>query len=97
MSELLEPVKKALRLTSDVFDDEVQDLIESARSDLIQSGVSPLVAKKEDDPLIRRAVILYCKAHFGMDNPDAVRFAQSFDMLKQHLTLAGDYSGDAVE
>ncbi len=43
------------------------------------------------DPLLKRAITLYCKAHFGYDNADAERFAQSYEMLKIHLSLSSDY------
>jgi len=89
---MLEDVKLSLRLSGNAFDIEVQDLIEAARLDLIQSGVSPAKAEDESDALIKRAIIIYCKAHFGYDNPDADRLAHAYLMLKQHLSLAGDYN-----
>lgn len=93
---LLEDVKVALRVSNNAFDEEVQDLIESARLDLIQSGVDSEIAES-DDPLIKRAIIYYAKANFGLDNPNAERFQESFNLLKRHLSLAGDYNGSAVE
>jgi len=89
---LLEDVKLALRITSSAFDTEVQDLVEAARQDLILSGVSQNKAQDENDPLIKRAITVYCKAHFGYDNPEAERFQQSYDMLKAHLTLSQEYT-----
>lgn len=44
------------------------------------------------DSLIKRAITLYVKANFGWDNPDAERLQQSYLMLKQHLSLSGDYN-----
>ncbi len=94
---LLEDVKLALRITSSAFDTEVQDLVEAARQDLILSGVSQNKAQDENDPLIKRAITVYCKAHFGYDNPEAERFQQSYDMLKAHLTLSQEYTtGDGA-
>ena len=89
---MLQDVKIALRVSNTVYDSEVNDLIESARLDLIQSGVSSELANSED-PLIKRAITTYCKANFGYDNPEAERFQESYNMLKQHLSLAGDYRG----
>lgn len=88
---LLDDVKLALRITSSAFDPEVQDLIDAAKSDLQLSGVHP-DWMDDDDPLIRRAVMVYCKAHFGYDNPEAERFQRSYDMLKAHLTLSQEYT-----
>lgn len=44
------------------------------------------------DPLLKRAITLYCKANFGYDNPDAERFAESYHMLKIHLALSSEYT-----
>lgn len=95
---MLDKVKRELRIKSDAFDQEIQDLIDDARMDLIQSGVAKSVAEKDEpDPLIRRAIIFYAKAYYGMDNPDAARFTESYQMLKNHISLAGDYDGRTVE
>lgn len=91
---MLDDVKTALRISqsSTAFDMEIQDLIEAARLDLEQSGISSEKAKDDNDPLIKRAIIVYCKANFGYDsNTSADRFHDSYVMLKQHLSLAGDY------
>lgn len=86
---ILTDVKNALRVSSKFPEDEVNDLIEAGKLDLRLAGV---YFKDEDvDPLIKRAIITYCKANFGYDNPDADRFQKSYTMLKQHLSLAGDY------
>ena len=91
MIKLLEDVRDALRVSGTSLDTEIQDLIEAAKADLQLSGVHP--SKIIDtDPLIKRAVVVYCKAHFGWDNPEADRFAKSYDMLKQHLTLSTEYT-----
>lgn len=93
---ILDDVKQALRLSGTDLDIEVQDLIDAAKADLQLSGVH---ADKivDTDPLIKRAVIVYAKAHFGFDNPEAERFQQSYDMLKAHLTLSQEYTtGDGA-
>ncbi len=91
---MIEDVKKALRISSSntAFDTEVQDLIDGARLDLQQSGVSSVKANDDEDALVKRAITTYAKAQFGYDNPEAERFQKSYEMLKQHLSLAGDYN-----
>jgi len=90
---MLAKIKQVLRITSDAFDDEIQDLIAAARQDLILTGVSPSLAENDEDPLIRRAITIYVKAHFGWDNPDAEQLKRSYDLLKMHLTLSAEYTG----
>jgi len=88
---ILDDVKVALRIAASntAFDGEVNDLISAAKDDLQLAGIT---SDDTTDPLIKRAVITYCKAHFGYDNPDADRFIKSYEMLKMHLTLAEDYT-----
>ena len=86
---MLDKVKSALRVSGNFFDVEIQDLIDAAKLDLNISGV---VKIDDNDALIQRAIIVYCKANFGYDNNEAERFQKSYDMLKQHLSLAGDYN-----
>lgn len=88
---MLEEVKTALRVRNNIFNSEIQDLIDAARADLALSGVSKEKTELDTDPLITRAVKTYCKAHFGYDNPEAERFEKSYQKLKEHLSLAGDY------
>lgn len=96
---MLEDVKKSLRITHHFLDDELSDIIEAARHDLMLSGVSSVMALAEVDvdPLIKRAIIIYAKAHTEDDKDQAARFHDSFVMLKQHLSLAADYQELAVE
>lgn len=89
---MLNDIKNALRISGNDLDVEILDLIEAAKADLILSGVhvSKII---ETDPLVKRAVIIYCKAHFGYEEPKlAERFEESYISLKQHLTLSAEYT-----
>ena len=89
---MLEYVKTTLRIDDDDLDTEIQDLIDAAKADLQLSGVhkDKIV---DTDPLIKRAVIVYCKAHFGYEDPKLTeRFQQSYISLKHHLTLSAEYT-----
>lgn len=95
---LLDDVKTALRISSSTtaFDVELDDLIDAVAADLKLSGVDPLkladLTSTTIDPLIKRAIVVYVKANFGYDNPDADRLLRSYDMLKAHLTLSTEYT-----
>lgn len=77
-------------LSVDDEDLSIMDLIEAARSDLMLSGVSQIKANLDTDPLIKRAIILYCKANYKYD-PFTERYQMLYISLKQHLTMAHDY------
>lgn len=85
---LIDDAKTAIRVKAAAFDTEISDLIEAGKLELKISGVD-----KEDyeDPLIKRALILYCKIHFGYDNPDADRLTTAYELLKSHLAVSADY------
>ena len=93
---MLQDIKDSLRESGNDLDTEILDLIESAKADLILSGVHKDKVV-DTDPLIKRAVTVYCKAHFGYDDVKlSERFEQSYNSLKQHLTLSTEYTvGDA--
>ena len=86
---MLEEVKTALRITATRYDEEINGLIAACRLDLGLAGVGRI---EEEDALIKRAIILYCKANFGYDNPDSEKLQRSYDLLKCSLSIAGDYA-----
>lgn len=87
---MLEQVKTALRITTDAYDEELQNLIYAALSDLGIAGVAPPSGM---DPLILRAVITYCKVQFG-DATDGQwdRLKASYDEQKAQLSMATGYT-----
>lgn len=96
---LIDDVKTALRFSSaaTAFNGEIADLIEAAKADLKMAGVDPAKTDAPDpDPLIKRAITVYVKANFGFDNPDADKLQASYESLKAHLSLAGDYRAPEV-
>ena len=89
---MLQDIKDSLRESGNDLDTEILDLIDAAKADLILSGVHKDKVK-DNDPLIKRAVTVYCKANFGYDDVNmATRFEQSYISLKHHLTLSGEYT-----
>lgn len=85
---MLEKVKLALRITTNAFDDELSDLISAAQIDL---GIAGVVIPDEIDAIVSRAVITYCKLHFG--EPDEYdRIKASYDEQKAQLSMCADYT-----
>ena len=94
---MLQHVKLALRIKSAAFDDEISGLIAACAADLRLAGVHIRTVRGKKppagDPLIERAVILYCKAHFGYyEDKNKMSFAAAYEHLKIALCLAGDYA-----
>lgn len=90
--------RAALRISHQKFDDEISDLIAAARADLHDlGGIKAEKVNDEDDPLIKRAIMAYVKADFGLDNNDAERYRESYEMLKRHLMLSDEYKDTESE
>lgn len=88
---MLEAVKRACRVTAAAYDDELTDLIAAAKADLALAGVTQGKAGDDTDPLIRRAVITFCRLNFGApDNYDKLK--ASYDEQKAQLAGAADYA-----
>ena len=85
---MLEKVKSALRISTDAFDNEIEDLIEAACADLGIVGI-PAVAMTSD-PLLIRAIITYCRVNFGSPD-DYDRLKASYDEQKSQLITASGY------
>lgn len=85
---MLEKVKMALRITTNAYNDELNDLIASAQLDL---GVAGVIVPDEADALVTRAIITYCKVHFGLPE-DADRLKRSYDEQKAQLMTCTGYT-----
>lgn len=85
---MLEKVKLALRITTDAFDSEINDLIDAAAMDL---GIAGVTNTDQTDPLVIRAITTYCRVHFGQPD-DFDRLKASYDEQKAQLMTATGYT-----
>lgn len=87
--DILDFCKKLLRQSNtNVFDDEITSLIDAC---LIDLNISAVNEKALDDPMIKRTIGIYVKAHFGYENPDRFGLIKSYDYLKTHLAITKKY------
>lgn len=77
---MLESCKRAMRIKTDAYDAEIEELIAAAVADLGIAGVLG-TARAADDPLLRRAVVTYVRLHFGTPD-DYDRLKASYDEQK---------------
>lgn len=93
---LLDKVKVACRVTSAVYDDELQDLIAAAFADLGVPDITPeVLTETNTPPLIRRAVITYCKLNFGfaqLEEHQYNRLKESYDEQKAQMLMNSNYT-----
>lgn len=92
--KLLNKVKLALRIKTDAFDEELNELMMAAATDL---GIAGVIVKSENpEPILSRAIITFCKMSFGLPD-DYDRLKASYDEQKAQLSNATGYTnwGDA--
>ena len=88
-------IRRYLRISHTHFDAEITDLIGAARADLLLGGIVAAKVEDENNAIIKRAIVCYVKAEFGLDNPDAAKYRDSYEMLKRHLQLSNEYTKEA--
>ena len=86
--DILSAVKMALRLSTNAFDMQLQDLVEAAKLDL---GIAGVALPSTMDAIVRTAIITYVRLHFGQPD-DYDRLKRSYDEQKAQLSTATGYT-----
>lgn len=87
---LLDDVKTALRITTQAYDSELTDLIESAKLDL---GIAGVIIPETMTTVVSTAVKTYCKMNFGTPDPSNYDYLKkSYDEQKAQLSTNSDYT-----
>jgi len=92
---LLDSAKKVLRISSGMttFDDEIADLIATAKLDLETSGIINI---DDTDPLIKQAILVYVKANYGLGNTEADRYKGIYEKMRDKLANTSEYITEVV-
>lgn len=87
-NDMLASAKMALRISTDVFDPEILQLLVAA---LLDMGVAGVMIPSETDELVQRAAITYVRMHFGQPD-DYDRLKASYDEQKGQLATCTGYT-----
>lgn len=85
---MLNKVKMALRITTNAYDAELEDLINAACADLGVVGVD--ASSSTGDSLLTMAIITYTRMRFGQPD-DYERLKASYDEQKAQLISCTGY------
>lgn len=91
--KLFDEVKAALRVSTEDagITGEIRDLIGGAKRELRRLGVQSkeISADSEvlQDEILKRAVILYAKAHFGFSE-DQEKYLEIYEKLKGYIAIS---------
>jgi hypothetical protein len=87
---IVDDVKVALRVASTAYDSEISNLILSALADLNIAGVNTPADAETATPLLKTAIITYCKCNFGTrENYEQLK--KSYDEQKSQLKTNSTY------
>lgn len=90
---LLDDVKISLRVTTNAYDLEINDLIDSAKKDLQIAGImeSVTVSTADMNKAVVTAIKTYCKMNFG--NPQNYEnLKKSYDEQKAQMSMSTGYT-----
>jgi len=90
--DLLDEVKLALRVSGSLTDTELQALIDAAKADIAAAGADAGLID-DTEPLIRQAIIWYCKMAYGLDNADFDRYERAYEKLRDRIALSVKFAG----
>ena len=98
---LLDDVKTAVRVATSAYDAELTDMINAALSDMgITDIKQSMLVTTNPNPLIKRAIITYCKMNFGYaqysdtkgSSGSYERLKASYDEQKAQMLMSSTYT-----
>lgn len=91
---MLDKVKLALRISHNLLDSDIKDTIETARAEMVRSGVSENVAH-DSNTLIEAAIKTYCQAVYANDEKRAEGFMKSWQYQLDNIRKSSMEESDA--
>lgn len=89
LEKLLNDIRNDLRINHNELDSEIKDLIDTSIDDLKSSGIASSYFNEDKlRPMLKMAVVTFCKAHFGFDNSDSLKYQETYELIKQKLAIA---------
>lgn len=85
---MLEKIKLALRIATDVLDDEIQNDIDACMKDLERVGI---VNIDQDDATIIRLAELYCKSALNFEDKGE-NYERAYRYMRDGISLFDEYN-----
>ena len=74
---IVDKVKLALRISHNLLDAEISDVVTSARQELIRAGVNETIANS-DREIVQTAIKTYALQYYASDVKETDRYGESF-------------------
>lgn len=85
---IIDRVRTAVGRTSKALDDDLLDVIEAARVDMIDTGVPASIANDENNKLVTQAIKCFAKAQEAWEEPEIAQAQmESYQAIVNKLSL----------
>ena len=94
---LVDDVKLYLRISHNLLDNEIEQVVASARQEMVRAGVAASVANGEDEgsvQIVEMAIKTYAKMYYA-DTKDGEKYAESFKYQLDNIRKS--YPKEVVE
>ncbi len=94
---LVDDVKLYLRISHSLLDNEIEQVVASARQEMVRAGVAASVANGEDEgsvQIVEMAIKTYAKMYYA-DTKDGEKYAESFKYQLDNIRKS--YPKEVVE
>lgn len=94
---LVDDVKLYLRISHNLLDNEIEQVVASARQEMVRAGVAASVANGEDEgsvQIVNTAIKTYAKMYYA-DTKDGEKYAESFKYQLDNIRKS--YPKEVVE
>ena len=92
---MLNEIKKRCYITTNIYDDEINSLINSCILDCVSIGIDEKYFKPKDkdkyDDLVLNCITNYVKAYRGNDRTDTEEYLKMYYSIRDKLSLIKDY------
>lgn len=92
--DFLNQIKTAMRIKHSALDEAIEADIKAGMYDLARVGIQPYQdqesKKIKEDPLIKKAIELYCKGQEDFQGKGE-KYERAYEKLRDALSLCGDY------
>ena len=92
---MLKIIKSRCYISSNLFDEEIQSLIDACILDCIETGIKKEVFDANEDGnydnLALNCITNYVKAHRGNDRTDTDKYLKMYESIRDKMSLLEDY------
>lgn len=97
---MLDTIKKRCYISSSIYDDEINSLINACILDCEKTGISKSIFLEKEDgsynDLALNCITNYVKAHRGNDRYDTDKYIKIYESIRDKMSLSKEFSMENI-